>query len=91
MTAKNKDEQEEALHSRELLYQIPQIHYHGQISVPADVRRKLRKIRDSTLKHNSRTTPPSPLTMHPSTHNKIVSFIWGIADDVLRDLFKRGN
>jgi hypothetical protein len=45
MTAKNKDEQEEALHSRELLYQIPQIHYHGQISVPADVRRKLRKIR----------------------------------------------
>jgi type I restriction enzyme M protein len=27
----------------------------------------------------------------PSTHNKIVSFIWGIADDVLRDLFKRGK
>jgi len=25
------------------------------------------------------------------THNKIVSFIWGIADDVLRDLFKRGK
>src|ERR1043166_4963675 len=24
-------------------------------------------------------------------HNKIVSFIWGIADDVLRDLFKRGK
>jgi type I restriction enzyme M protein len=24
-----------------------------------------------------------------ATHNKIVSFIWGIADDVLRDLFKR--
>src|SRR5947207_12687577 len=29
--------------------------------------------------------------MDPSTHNKIVSFIWGIADDVLRDLFKRGK
>ena len=27
----------------------------------------------------------------PRTHNKIVSFIWGIADDVLRDLFKRGK
>jgi type I restriction enzyme M protein len=27
----------------------------------------------------------------PATHNKIVSFIWGIADDVLRDLFKRGK
>jgi type I restriction-modification system DNA methylase subunit len=28
--------------------------------------------------------------MDQATHNKIVSFIWGIADDVLRDLFKRG-
>jgi type I restriction-modification system DNA methylase subunit len=26
-----------------------------------------------------------------ATHNKIVSFIWGIADEVLRDLFKRGK
>jgi type I restriction enzyme M protein len=26
-----------------------------------------------------------------ATHNKIVSFVWGIADDVLRDLFKRGK
>ena len=29
--------------------------------------------------------------MDHSAHNKIVSFIWGIADDVLRDLFKRGK
>lgn len=29
--------------------------------------------------------------MDPTTINKIVSFIWGIADDVLRDLFKRGK
>jgi type I restriction enzyme M protein len=29
--------------------------------------------------------------MDPTTHNKIVSFIWGIADDVLRDLFRRGK
>ncbi|WP_413914734.1 type I restriction-modification system subunit M N-terminal domain-containing protein [Candidatus Skiveiella danica] len=29
--------------------------------------------------------------MDPITSNKIVSFIWGIADDVLRDLFKRGK
>jgi hypothetical protein len=28
--------------------------------------------------------------MDQATHNKIVSFICGIADDVLRDLFKRG-
>src|ERR1700739_3473666 len=33
----------------------------------------------------------SPLTMDQATHNKIVSFLWGIADDVLRDLFKRGK
>ena len=30
-------------------------------------------------------------TVDQATHNKIVSFIWGIADDVLRDLFKRGK
>ena len=29
--------------------------------------------------------------MDQATHNKIVSFIWGIADDVLRDLFTRGK
>lgn len=29
--------------------------------------------------------------MDQATHNKFVSFIWGIADDVLRDLFKRGK
>src|SRR5271166_4996629 len=29
--------------------------------------------------------------MDQGTHNKIVSFVWGIADDVLRDLFKRGK
>src|SRR5262245_11615381 len=29
--------------------------------------------------------------MDQAIHNKIVSFIWGIADDVLRDLFKRGK
>src|SRR6478735_3210134 len=31
------------------------------------------------------------MSMDQATHNKIVSFIWGIADDVLRDLFKRGK
>jgi len=29
--------------------------------------------------------------MDQAAHNKIVSFIWGIADDVLRDLFVRGK
>ncbi len=29
--------------------------------------------------------------MDQATHNKIVSFIWGIADDVLRDIFKPGK
>jgi len=31
------------------------------------------------------------VTVDQWIHNKIVSFIWGIADDVLRDLFKRGK
>ena len=29
--------------------------------------------------------------MDQATHNKIVCFIWGIAGDVLRDLFTRGK
>lgn len=29
--------------------------------------------------------------MDQATHNKIVSFIWGIADDVLRDLKSRNQ
>ena len=29
--------------------------------------------------------------MDQAAHNRVVSFIWGIADDVLRDLFKRGK
>jgi len=29
--------------------------------------------------------------MDQATHNKIVSFIWNIADDVLRDVFVRGK
>jgi type I restriction enzyme M protein len=29
--------------------------------------------------------------MDASQHNKIVSFIWGVADDVLRDLYVRGK
>jgi type I restriction enzyme M protein len=29
--------------------------------------------------------------MDQATHNKIVSFIWGIADDVLRDVVVRGE
>src|SRR5260370_1936098 len=37
-----------------------------------------------------RQRPPGT-NMDQATHNKIVSFIWGIADDVLRDLFKRGK
>lgn len=29
--------------------------------------------------------------MDTSSHNKIVSFIWSIADDCLRDVFVRGK
>lgn len=29
--------------------------------------------------------------MDHTTHNQIVSFIWGIADDVLRDIYVRGK
>jgi type I restriction enzyme M protein len=27
----------------------------------------------------------------PAQHNKLVNFIWGLADDVLRDLYVRGK
>src|SRR5438045_9743785 len=29
--------------------------------------------------------------MDPAQHNQLVNFIWGIADDVLRDLYVRGK
>lgn len=29
--------------------------------------------------------------MNNQTHNKIVNFIWGIADDCLRDVYVRGK
>jgi len=29
--------------------------------------------------------------MNHSTHNAIVNFIWGVADDVLRDIYVRGK
>lgn len=29
--------------------------------------------------------------MDQATHSKIVSFLWRTADDILRDLFKRGK
>jgi hypothetical protein len=47
---------------------------------------RLRRFRCS-----SRACIERCLSMDQVTHNKIVSFIWGIADDVLRDLFKRGK
>ncbi|XXY77434.1 class I SAM-dependent DNA methyltransferase [Sorangium sp. So ce295] len=43
------------------------------------------------------SSSPRPLprgtlsNMDQATHNRIISFIWGIADDVLRDLFVRGK
>ena len=40
---------------------------------------------------NGRAKLFSPSCMDQAAHNKIVSFIWGIADDVLRDLFVRGK
>lgn len=29
--------------------------------------------------------------MNHTTHNSIVNFIWGVADDVLRDVYVRGH
>ena len=31
------------------------------------------------------------MQVNQATHNKIVSFIWGVGDDVLRHLFRRGK
>src|SRR5258708_14121863 len=44
----------------------------------------------SSEKTVSRRSAPGT-NMDQAAHNKIVSFLWGIADDVLRDLFKRGK
>ena len=31
------------------------------------------------------------MSLNDSTHSRIVSFIWGVADDVLRDIYDRGR
>jgi len=46
------------------------------------------------LPHSSPFLQPTiedPLRVDPTTHNKRVSFVWGIADDVLRDVQVRGK
>src|ERR1022692_2468861 len=43
------------------------------------------------LRHENRLLFRIGTKMDQATHSKIVSFLWGIADDVLRDLFKRGK
>ena len=50
------------------------------------------KIRSTAVAPASGRRPATDrVNMDQAAHNKIVSFIWGIADDVLRDLFVRGK
>jgi type I restriction enzyme M protein len=46
---------------------------------------------DAAIETRPARRAPAGTNMDQATHNKIVSFLWGIADDVLRDLFKRGK
>lgn len=50
---------------------------------------RLRKTTDAPA--SGRRSATDRVNMDQAAHNKIVSFIWGIADDVLRDLFVRGK
>src|SRR6266404_4261667 len=57
------------------------------IAVPKVVESQTKSSTDKTV---SRRSAPGT-NIDQASHNKIVSFLWGIADDVLRDLFKRGK
>jgi type I restriction enzyme M protein len=46
---------------------------------------------DKSLADRPDRRSPTGTNMDQATHNRIISFLWGIADDVLRDLFKRGK
>ena len=52
-------------------------------------------IRASASRRRRRVTPRAPRTYHPHMSNGdlhwIANYIWGIADDVLRDLYVRGK
>ena len=37
------------------------------------------------------TKPKTPNNMNQATHNRLISFIWSIADDCLRDVYVRGK
>jgi len=53
---------------------------------------RLATMRDSRTKPQGEPSAAQQgIWMDQATHNKIVSLIWGIADDVLRDLFRRGK
>ena len=57
------------------------------IATPKVIENQAKSSADKALGRRS----TSGTNMDQAAHNKIVSFLWGIADDVLRDLFKRGR
>ena len=62
----------------------------GRILRRAASQRRRRPRDTETLRANARSATEQA-TLEQATHHRIVSFIWGIADEVLRDLFKRGK
>ncbi len=62
----------------------------GRILRPAACQRRRRPRDAETLRANARWATEQA-TLEQALHNRIVSFIWGIADEVLRDLFQRGK
>lgn len=51
----------------------------------------LEELEEFVIKHTDFRKKLKSAGMNQTQHNQIVNFIWGIADDVLRDVYTRGK
>ena len=52
-----------------------------------DTEEEVRELKDFIAEHTDFKTRLKSAGMNHGQHNQIVNFIWGIADDVLHDLY----
>jgi|GEM_PF-45782 len=73
--------------------QRPELREATECAVGSDAPKRTQRIlREMELLASEAASKTERRTnMDQATHSRIVNFIWGIADDVLRDLFKRGK
>lgn len=57
----------------------------------AELKQNFQELEDFVVEHSDLKKKLKSAGMNHAQHNQIVSFIWSIADDVLRDVYTRGK